>query len=160
MKTWWLNLSLREKQTVSLGAVLFSAFIIYSILFAPLANGIHSLRQKIHNNQTLLDWMKASDTRITILEKTATTTVSTSSASLLSTIQNDISTQTFSKSVTALQQADNDSIQIRLQKISFDTLVKWLITICQEHHLLITQMTVLPSNTPGIVDADLKLQNS
>lgn len=160
MKTWWLNLSIREKQTVSLGAVSITAFLVYAILFAPLANSVDALRKKIHTNQTLLAWMQESNQRIATLEKTQTISAPKSSASLLSLIQTDINSQPFGKSVTALQQADNDSIQLRLQKISFDAFTKWLIAICQQHNLLITQMTAQPSGTPGIVDIDIKLQSS
>jgi general secretion pathway protein M len=158
MKAWWLNASMREKQIVSLGALLVIVFLVYDIIFAPLTNAVDTLRQKIHNNQILLAWMQESNKRIETLEKSKTSTAPKSSASLLSTVQNDINNQPFGKSVAQLQQAENDSIQIRLQKVSFDALTKWLITICQQEGLLITQMTVAPNTAPGIVDADLKLQ--
>jgi general secretion pathway protein M len=160
MKAWWLNASIRDKQAVSLCGLFIILFLVYEIIFAPLTNAVDGLRQKIHSNQVLLTWMQETNKRIAALEKSQTAAAPKSSASLLSTIQNDINNQPIAKNISQLQQADNDSIQIRLQKVSFDALTKWLITICQQQGLIITQMTAVPGTTPGIVDADLKLQAS
>jgi general secretion pathway protein M len=160
MKAWWLNASIREKQAVSLGAAFVTLFLVYEIVFAPLANAVDTLRQKIHSGQTLLTWMQDSDKHIQTLEKSQKTAAPKSSASLLSVIQNDVNDEPIGKNISQLQQAENDSIQIHLQKVGFDALTKWLIAICQQQGLIITQMTATPTTTPGIVDADLKLQAS
>jgi type II secretory pathway component PulM len=160
MKAWWLNASIREKQAVSLCAIFITFFLVYEIVFAPISNAVDTMRQKIHSGQTLLAWMQESDKRIQTLEKTQKTAAPKSSASLLSVIQNDVNNQPIGKNISQLQQAENDSIQIHLQKVGFDALTKWLIAICQQQSLIITQMTATPTATPGIVDADLKLQAS
>jgi general secretion pathway protein M len=160
MKAWWLNASIREKQAVSLCAAFITLFLVYVIIFAPLANAVDTLRQKIHSSQTLLTWMQDSDKRIQSLEKSQKSAAPKSSASLLSIIQKDMNDQPIGKNISQLQQAENDSIQIHLQKVGFDALTKWLIAICQQQGLIITQMNATPTTTPGIVDSDLKLKAS
>ena len=158
MKTWWLNASLRDKQLASLGIGCVVLFLIYELTFAPLINTVDSMRQRIHTNQTLLAWMQESNKRIQSLEKSQQPATPKSSASLLSTIQNNVNNQAIGKNIYQLQQAENDAIQVRLQKVNFDALSKWLIAVCQEQGLIITEMNVTPGAAPGIVDADLKLQ--
>lgn len=159
MKDWWMNLSLREKQTVALGTLLLGLFIIYEIMFAPLSSSVDNLRDKIHKNQTLLTWMQQSDKRIQFLEKAPPQTSSEkASASLLSIVQDDINKNPIAKSISQLQQADSDTIQLHLQNVSFDNTIKWLATLCQQQHLVINQLTIITGTTAGMVDAELRLQ--
>jgi general secretion pathway protein M len=158
MKNWWLNLSLREKQTFSAGTVLVSIFLIYEIIFSPLLNEVNFLRQKIHTDQTLLAFMQASDDRIRALQKNPLGITRKNAGSLFSIVQDDINTNPIAKAISQLQQAENDSVQLRLQKVNFDEFIKWLTRVCQEHQLIISQLSITPGTDTGEVDADLKLQ--
>lgn len=157
MKEWWINLSLREKQTVALGSVLVFIFLIYELIFASLSSSVEHLRQQIHKNKSLLTWMQESDKRIQQLEKNQHST-NKSSASLISIIQDDLNNNPISKKVTELRQSDNDSVELRFQQVSFDDMTAWLINLSRDQQLIITQMTVTPVGTAGIVDAVLRLQ--
>lgn len=158
MKNWWLNLSLREKQTLSVGMALVSIFLIYEIIFSPLLNAVTSLRQKIHTDQTLLAFMQASDDRIRTLQKNPLSPAHKNAGSLFSIVQDDISTNAIAKNISQLQQAENDSVQLRLQKVNFDEFIKWVTRACQEHQLIISQLSIIPGSDTGEVDVDLKLQ--
>lgn len=158
MKSWWLNATLRERQVVTLGAILVGLFILYEITLVPLSNKVDSMRKQIQNNQTLLAWMQESDKRIKQLSSNPKNSSPKSTASLLNLLQTDIDKTSLAKNVSLLQQADNDSVQIHLQKAGFDNLMKWLINISQEQQLIILQASFVPEPTPGIVEADLKIQ--
>ena len=147
MKEWWINLSLREKQTVALGSVLVFIFLIYELIFASLSSSVEHLRQQIHKNKSLLTWMQESDKRIQQLEKNQHST-NKSSASLISIVQDDLNNNPISKKVT----------ELRFQQVSFDDMTAWLINLSRDQQLIITQMTVTPVGTAGIVDAVLRLQ--
>jgi type II secretory pathway component PulM len=160
MKNWWSNLSFREKQTVSMGAALLLIFLIYEIIFAPLSSHVNSLRQKVRSNQALLHWMQDSDARISSLEKTQKQQTRNTSTSLLSVVQNGINNSAIAQNVTQLQQSENDSVQMKLQKVGFDTFIQWLTAICQQQQLIILQMTSTPDGDPGTVDLELKIQRA
>jgi type II secretory pathway component PulM len=160
MKEWWLNLSLREKQAIALGAFLLGLFLIYEMIFASLFNATTALREKIHKNQTLLSWMKDGDTRLQELQNSHTVTTTNDSSSLLSRIQNDLKHTPLQKNVLQLQQADNDSFEMHLQQVSFDNMMSWLIKLCGTQQLTITDMFIKPSGDAGIVDATLKLKHA
>jgi general secretion pathway protein M len=160
MKEWWVNLATREKQTVFLGGVLLTIFMLYEIIFSPLTGSVDNLRTKIQKNQSLLTWMQASDKHIQNLEKNPQIAAEKSSASLLSIVQDDINKNSISKYVTQLQQSENDTVDLRLQKVNFDNMIKWLAGICQTQHLTVTQLTATPAVAIGTVDAEIKLQAS
>ena len=159
MKNWWLNANAREKQMVILGGIALSLILLYEITWAPLANTVDTLRDHITNNQTLLAWMQSTDTRIQQLNQNASTSNNTSTTSLLSLLQTELDQTALNKNVILLQQSENDTVELRLQKASFDNVMKWLINLCQTHHVTIVQASVTPSQDVGIVDADFKLQS-
>ncbi len=159
MKEWWLNLSLRKKQAIALGALLLGLFLIYELIFATLFNATDSLREKIHKNQTLLAWMKDGDQRLQALQSTQPVTTTNNSSSLLSGVQNNLRQTALQKNVLQLQQADNDSIELHLQQVSFDSMINWLIKLCGTQQLTITDMFVKPNGDAGIVDATFKLKH-
>jgi general secretion pathway protein M len=160
MKNWWLGLNLREKQTFSIGILLVLMFLIYEIVFAPLDNSVEELRHKIHNNQSLLKWMQGTDDRIKTLEKNHQPVDNNENMSLLSVVQNGINDSSFAQNVLQLQQSENDSVQLQLKKVSFDSFIQWLTDLCQQHQLLITQMSITPLDGAGSVNTELKLSRS
>jgi general secretion pathway protein M len=157
MKAWWSTASLREKRAVCALSAFIALCLAYELIFAPVLDGVDSLRQTIRKDQTTLALLRDSDQRIQELEKSQQPSAPKSSASLLGTIQNDVNNQPIGKSISQLQQAENDSIQMHLQKVNFDQLCKWLIDICQAQGLVIAEMVVTPGDQPGIVDVELKL---
>jgi general secretion pathway protein M len=161
MKEWWNNLILREKQMVSLGALIIGAALIYLVLWSPLDNHVSQLRSQILNNQELLLWMKKTDKRIEVLEKKPENSVfKPSSGSLLAIVQKQIKTSSVAKALDQLHQADNNSVQLTFKKVNFDTLMTWIITLTKQQGLIVTQMTVTPSATTGIVATDFTLSSS
>ncbi|MES2218072.1 MAG: type II secretion system protein GspM [Pseudomonadota bacterium] len=161
MKNWWFGLALREKQTISMGILLVLIFLIYEIIFAPLSDKVNELRHKVRSDQTLLNWMQASNERINSLEKNQQySSHSGETTSLLSVVQNGINESAIAQNVSQLQQAENDSVQLQLQKVNFDSFIQWLTLLCQQHQLLITQMSITPLDTTGTVNTELKLSRA
>jgi type II secretory pathway component PulM len=157
MKAWWNNLAFREKQTIAIGAVLVGIFLIYALIFAPLNNAVLTLRQQIEKKQQLLAWMKSADEKIQLLEKSQQKTERhTTSASLLSAVQMAVTKNEIAKNVLQLQEVENNSIQLKLQQVNFDAVIQWLIVLCQQQQLMISQMNIKPATTPGIVDIELE----
>lgn len=157
MKEWWLNLNLREKQTVSLGAVALIVGIIYLLVWSPLSDSVTTTRDQIQHNQKLLDWMKTADAKIQAAEAMGQTPHALSTGSRLSNVQNDLKKSPIGNSVTQLVQAENDSVKLNFQKVDFDLLISWLTTLWQQYGLVVSQMTVKSSDAPGMVTAEFIL---
>lgn len=157
MKAWFLNLSLRERQVVFFGGLLLGIFLIYEMIFASLSSGVSHLRDKVRSDTSLLTWMTETNQRIQSLENSASPSSEPLTGSLLSSLQTTLNHSPFSKSVTQLQQSENDSVEVKLQNIPFDEFAKWLIDFTQQNELRILQLTTTPNKDPGMVNVDLKL---
>lgn len=159
MRDWWLNLSFREKQTVALGALALSILFLYLIIWAPLANKLDVLSNRIQHDQTLLKWMRETDKQIKLYEKNLQKNLA-NSASLLSIVQDQLNKSPFAKNVTQLHQADAGTVQMNLDKVSFDKLLVWLNQIWNQHQIFVEEMSVTPSETPGVVQVNLVLSGN
>lgn len=161
MKQWWLALSRQEKQSVSAGSIAVAIFIIYAWIWSPLDHKITSMRTQIEQNQKLLVWMQAADSQ---LEKSANQIQSASSthasASLLTVAQHQIKQSALANQSYQLRQAESDSVQLSFKQVDFDKLITWLTDSWHQQGLIVTQLTVAPSETPGIVSAELLLTSS
>jgi general secretion pathway protein M len=156
MKEWWQNLALREKQIVAIGLLLLAAAFVYEFVFAELSDVTTRLRAGIEKNQRLLAWMQVADQRIQSAANNQAQ-APLKSASLLSALQDDLNQNPIGKSVTGLQQADTDSVELHFKQVGFDNMMKWLLAVCQEQQLTVTSLAVTPALNTGTVDAVLKL---
>lgn len=159
MKEWWINLSLREKQTVCLGSIAVFILLIYSLCWSPLNNKVTTMRSQIQRNAQLLAWIQAADKQIKLAEKTLQKPAD-SSTSLLSTAQQLINDSALSSQLTQLRQMDTDSVQLSFKEVDFDKLITWLTQANKTDRLVVSQLAVAPGHSPGIVSAELILKSS
>lgn len=161
MKEWWINLSLREKQTVSIGGFFVILFLIYLVLWSPLNNKVESLRTKIQRDQKLLVWMQDTNRRVQQIEKNQQTKkIAATDVSLLTIVQRQLNKTPLVSSLEQLRQADNDSVQLSFKNVDFDKLAAWLIQLWQQEGLVVSQINVTPSGSPGMVGAELVLKRA
>lgn len=158
MKQWWLGLSLREKQTLMLGGIAVAIYIVYALIWSPLDNKIVAMREQIQQDQKLLAWMQAADKRLTGSDNPTPTPLLASS--LLSVAQKQIKQSALADQLSQLRQAENDAVQLSFKQVDFDKLVTWLADSSRQKGLTVAQLTVAPSESPGIVSAELQLKSS
>lgn len=160
MKQWWLNLSLREKQSSVVGTMAIFLFIIYAWIWSPLDNKITTLRNQVVQNQKLLAWMQAADNQLNLANKNQAYASLHASGSLLSITQKEINQSNLAKQLSQLRQAESDAVQLSFKKVDFDNLITWLTHSSRQQGFSIAQLIIAPSESPGIVSAELQLKTS
>jgi general secretion pathway protein M len=161
MNEWWINLSIREKQIVSAGALGVVIFLVYLIIWLPLSNRVANLREQIVRDQKSLLWMRDADQRIQDVEKNSQNKKSTDSGiSLLTIVQKQINKSNFVSSLNQLRQAENDSVELSFNNVDFDRLIQWLTELWQQQGIVITQMSVTASGTAGVVNTEFVLRKT
>lgn len=155
MRDWWLNLSLRERQTLSVGGVFIVLFLLYEIIWSPLSDSVSALRTRVQQNGVLLAWMEQADQHMHALTKISTTP---STASILSLVQTELKKSPFAQHVGQLRQGENNTVQMTLQKVNFDQLITWLTMLWKTNGLIATQVSIMPSAGAGIVSAEVILK--
>jgi len=155
LKAWWLNLTKREQQTLSIGSIVVGLFLIYELIWSPLSNGLENLRHSIISDQKILQWMQASDKHMQLLEKALEKHTLAPTVTLLGIMQKQIENSAFSKDAVVLQQVENNAVHLTLQKVDFDTFISWLIQLWQQQGILIKQINIVANGRVGLVNADI-----
>ncbi len=155
MKARLDKLSLREKRIVLFGGFFILIFLMYELIWSPIANKHESLRHNILRDQALLTWMKEADQHITA--RAQTQPIKSSTESLLSEVQIQLEKSDFSKLFSQLKQAEDNSVQVSFEKINFDQLMGWLVEMQNQFGWNVTDITVTKTETSGIVQVILTL---
>jgi type II secretory pathway component PulM len=156
MKEWWLNLGFREKQTVTIGGIIVLAFLIYAVIWLPISNYNTNLREKITQDQKLLTWMQEANQRIQAADKILHPgSTIRNSAAILSLLQKEINQSSLKDYLTQMSQAENNAVQMTFQKVNFDSLVEWLITLWKKQGVTVIQITTTPEGMTGSINATL-----
>lgn len=159
MKNHWDQLALREKQVVSASVVLIILLVIYFLLWNPLNNEIHSLKNTIVDRQQTLLWMKINSHQIQLLETTLQKqSLASHQRNVFGVIQKQIAKTPFSHQLTQLQQQDGRSVHMTFQQVDFDLFIGWLVQLWEEEGITVNQISITPAgNRIGSVNVDATL---
>lgn len=159
VKDYWQKCSLREKKAIIVGGTLLGLFIIYQFIWSPYLEHVASMRSKIITQQKTLLWMQAADKEINKIESHSVSKHKTiSPVMMLSYLQKQIKQAGLESNLTQLKQASNDTITMHFNKVEFDKLMKLITIISKEQSVLVSQLSALSDNSPGVVTADVSLK--
>lgn len=161
IKTTWLGLSERDQRISVLCSVCLLLFFVYIMIWQPINNATYVLRKKLVAEQQTLAWMKATDKELRKVEASKRNTPSegkaTSLVLLMSVIQKQMNQAGLEQYLTQMKQVSNRSIEMHFQRAEFDKLLKSLIVLINEQNITIERMSVVNTDTLGIINADILL---
>lgn len=158
-KAWWMPLAIREKQAVLIGGAAIILFLVYALIWSPLADHAESLRKQIKTGQKTLLFMQAAEQEISQnVGAVVTTQVSSSPVQFLSYLQAELDSSGLTSSVTQIKQSSQDAITVKFEKVDFDRLMTLLINVMKTQRVSVDQLTAVAGNSPGIANVDLVLK--
>lgn len=157
-KEWYAALEQRERRAVNIGGgAVFFAFLYFGI-WSPIVSHVDELRKRIVTDQKTLTWMQEADQKIKQLSLNETETQqAVTPVQLLTLLQMQINQAGLRDALKEMKQASNDSIQLHFKNVSFDQLIKLLMSVLKNSHVAITQFAASAEATPGMVNADIML---
>ena len=158
MKVWWNKLSQREQVTVGVGAFVVGILLFYSVLINPLLSKKQDLKEFVTKEAQLLEWMKMQATQITMLQKKLPKVSSTGDKSLLSLLEISLKRGRLSSSHPDIKQLSSDRVQVTFESVIFNDLHTWLSSIWKSNIIYVNEITITPTETPGLVKADVTLK--
>lgn len=156
MKTWWHNLSQREQTLIGLGTAVLGVCVLYFFIWAPLSQRVNSLRNQVHSQTALVQWMHYSVRQINkVASDTTINPQPVSAADLLSTTDSSLKTNALKQYVVAFNQNEPGKITIKFNAVPFDTLSQWFTTLWQNYQIKTLQFNITPTPTKGLVAANV-----
>ena len=160
MRGWWENLEPRERLFLLMGGIACGVLLIYFFILAPFFSNLSALRQQVNADQELLRWMQPAVQVITELQANGVQPQTTSDEALLVTVNQSIQETELQLFLTQISQTNDKQVAVRFNRIPFDHLVKWLAKLWQKSAIEVTEISVIPQKTPGLVEANLTFQKA
>jgi type II secretory pathway component PulM len=157
IKDWHTQLEQRERRAVNIGGVAMIFAIFYLGIWSPFLGRVDDLRERITSDQKTLAWMQNADQQLSRQTQSGETKQNYSPVGMLAALQTEVQKAKMKDAMTELKQASNDSIQMHFKNVSFDQLMKLLMSVMRSSHATITQLSTTSESTPGMVNADITL---
>lgn len=151
--SWYKNLNQREKPMVNLLAAMLVIFLIYFVLVSPLAS---------YQNQLEEDQEYFSDSLATVSMQVQALASNKGSAPPNSRqTLNQLVTQSSGRYGLKLKNISepkkNQTIQVRLDEAEFNQVLRWVVTLENQHGLIVDTLRVSDTDDIGRVDVSLKI---
>jgi general secretion pathway protein M len=163
MMTWWNTLSVRERWMVGVGAGLVVILLFYALVWHPLQRNLAALQQSVGELRADVTWMRQAAGDIKRLNNAAEANPQDTPVrdeSLLVFVDRTARTAGLGPAVKRVEPQGANQLQIRLEQVSFDQMIRWLGSLQQEHGIALVNAVVDRQTESGRVDARLVLQGS
>ncbi len=146
IKLWWQQLNPREQGLVQVMGSAIAVFVLYSVVWQPLASNINKTQQKIARQQTLLTWVKESTQRYQQAKRSGS--AGRSSGSLSSIVNRSAGRNNIS---IARLQPQGDDLQVWIDEVPFSQLLNWLEFLANNEGLLVKNIDLSKADQKGVV---------
>jgi general secretion pathway protein M len=148
MKLWWQHLAPRERQILTLGAIIVAVFLLYRLLWLPLTNRTARIEAQVVSGYQTLAWMRQASAEITSLQGSAT--IHASTVNPLVAAQETAARLGLDKQMTRLDTQGGNIVQVRMENAPLDSVLSWMQTLGRQYGLTVDRVVMEPQ--PGQVN--------
>ena len=146
------SLSERDQRTLKIGGAIAALLLVYGVI--QLDSSVASAHKRLLRKQDDLTWMRNNGPELANIGNRVNT--STNGQSLLVLV--DSSARESGLTITGSDPAGPGALNIRLQKVSFNTLIAWVGRLSQTNGIRVDNASIESSGTPGQVNASFVLR--
>lgn len=158
MKAWWDSLSIRERALVGGGVAVTVTLLLYILAWEPLRASRHQLQQTVATQRADVAWMRQATQEVKRLGPSATMGQTASDErSLLTLVDQTAKASALGAAMKRVAPQGDDKLSAQLDGAEFEKLIPWLVSLEQQHHLVIVSLSVDRTDTPGLVNARVVL---
>ncbi len=147
MKAYWSNLSERDRWALGTGGVFCVVYLFYLLVYSPLTTAVHNKSQQLVEKQETLEWMQ----KVRVLHKTKKVPQTITSSKLLTVLADQLNTTAFKPFPYQLQQTGVSDIQLSFDHVPYNAFVNWLGSMNEKYTIVIKQLNIERTDTPGVV---------
>jgi type II secretory pathway component PulM len=149
------TMSARERRLVLICGVVAALVIILGVMI-PLDRTVASARTRVGQKQADLAWMK----RVApVIAAAGPMQSGSTNESLLVVVDRSARESGLGPALAGSEPSGAGSLQVRLEKASFDAMIGWLSRISQQNGIRVDGATIDSAGGPGIVNASLVLHS-
>ena len=154
--TYWQNLKEREQWMVAIGGVACLIYLFYLLIYSPLSTAVTQHTVLLQEQRDTFTWMQQTKQANRQSHPAAKTI---DNGKLLSLIASEFNKPNFKAFTYDLQQTGAGDIQLNVEKIPYNQLVKWLRYFSLQYKIHIKVMRIERTPQEGIVKLSLNLES-
>ncbi|MER2492406.1 type II secretion system protein GspM [Catenovulum sediminis] len=145
MKQWFESLSSRERQLVLGGGIVLIIGLFFQLIWGPLNTALDKAELDVKNKQTALLWVSEKTAELKQRQSGNSKVTSGSLNQIVNAAARraDIS--------LARMQPQGESLQVQIDEVEFNALVRWLADLTQNKGLRIESLDISAADKPGAV---------
>jgi len=140
-----------------LGMTVFLAIIlVYFVLVNPAINAAADAKQMLTNKQTLIQWMKSNESKVTQLRKqNGASSKPTTSQSFLALVNR--SSSQYSVPLKRYEPEGQNKLRVWVEDVPFNGLISWLNELKAKNAINVVNISIDAQKEPGIISAKIIL---
>ena len=147
LKSYWGNLNERDRITLSVGIIVCGAYLLYLLIYSPLANAVHNKSNELLEKRETYAWMQQVRSHFQLKQPPKVL----SSSKLLTVLAIELKSTSFKQFPYQLQQTGASDIQLSFEQVPYAAFVAWIGSINKKYTITIQQLNVDRTPTPGVV---------
>lgn len=154
----YLNLSRRDQLAVQLLAVAVVGFLIYALVWRPVADYADAAEAAAEQEKAALVWMKENEAKARSIASTISSGPSAGlpqGQSLISVVGN--SARNFDLELQRFEPRGEDQVNVWLDKVEFNQMMLWLETLREQSGIVVSQINVDRTDVSGQISARISL---
>jgi len=160
MKAWWLAKNQREQLMLIAAAAALLLFLLYLLAWQPFTQAVEQNRLRVASQRTTLAWMEENLPEIQRLRGQQSSRTKSTNEALLTLVDRTAKQRQLRQQIQRIKPQGDDTVQLWVEQVSFDTLLKWLGELTAQHGIAIDSLNIDRQESPGLVNARLVLQRS
>ena len=162
MKDWFDSLEERERNFVSIGAIVVVIALLYGLGWAPLDKKHDVLKADVANWQRSLADLRPMRTAKTSGGRTQTVAILGSQQTPIIIVDQTLRSRGLEQYRRRSQPTAGDGIRVEFENVAFDELVLWLGDLSEQYamHVEAGSFSVSAQASPGRINATLTLERS
>lgn len=153
---WYLGREPQEQRVILALTILVVVALLWVMVWKPVSDWRETSDNRYQNAQAQLDWMKANEERGRAVARASSGSANTGGRSLLPIITRSAQAQGIQ--VNRLQPESNGVVSVSIQGQPFNDLLRWLHQLQENNGVDIVRVAVDAQDSPGIVNAQIRLQ--
>ncbi len=160
MKAWFATLSPRERIiVVGGGGLLIMALLVSSWL--SFVEDVERMREVVSEQRVVSQWMESAAQEALLLRKGGNQKrVANSGASLLSLVDQTARRSGLGSAMTRVEPDGSDKVRIRLERVNFDKMMRWLEELQTKNEVSIDSITIDQHQDNGMANVRLSLKGA
>jgi type II secretory pathway component PulM len=154
IRNWYSALAQREKYAVLAGAAASVALLLF-VAWMPVERRVSHLQDSVRGKQADLAWLQSVAPQLNVLRNA----VPASGGQSLVVLVDGIARQAgIARSVAGSQPGDDGTLSVRMEQVSFDSLINWAGELVQHHGVRVVSANVDGGSAVGTVSATFVLR--